>query len=104
MTLELIWMRDSLTKIDFPPECPMRLYGDNNTTIHIVKHDVFHERTKHTGVDCHKVHKKIKANIIMVKHVASGHHLADLLTKPLGKTRVDFISDKLGIYDIHAPA
>ena len=31
----------------FPPECPMRLYGDNKTAIHIAENDVFHERTKH---------------------------------------------------------
>ena len=36
----------------------------------------------------------------MAKHLALGYQLADLLTKPLGKMRVDFICDKLGMYDI----
>ena len=48
--------------------------------------------------------KKLEEKIIMAKYVSSGHQLADLLTKPLGKTRIDFICDKLGKYDIHASA
>ena len=104
MTLELIWIKDLLTKINFPPECHMRLYGDNKTTIHIAKNDVFYERTKHIEVDCHIVRKKLEDKIIVAKHISSRHQLADRLTKSLGKTRIDFICDKLGMYDVYAPA
>jgi len=40
----------------------------------------------------------------MTKHVSSEHQLADLLTKSLGRTQVDFICDKRGLYDIYDPA
>jgi len=82
----------------------MRLYDDNKVAIHVAENDVFHERTKHTEVDCHIVRKKLEDKIVAAKHVSSGHHLANLLTKPLGKTKVDFICDKLDMYDVYAPA
>jgi len=82
----------------------MRRYGDNKATIHFAENNVFHKRTKQIEVDCHIIRKKLEANIIVVKHVASGHKLADSLTKPLDRTRVYFICDKLGMYDIHASA
>jgi len=47
MTLELIWIKDLLTEVNFPSECPMKLYGDNKAAIHIIENDVFYERTKH---------------------------------------------------------
>jgi len=84
VTLELIWIRDLLTDIGFPPEHPMRLYDDNKIAIHIAENAVFHERTKYIEVDCHIVRKKIEKMIIVAKHVSSGHQSADLLTKPLG--------------------
>ena len=73
----------------------MRVYVNNNTAICIAENDVFRERNKHIEVDNHIVRKKLEANIFVAKHVASGHQLANFLTKPLGRTRVDFICDKL---------
>jgi len=71
----------------------MRLYGDNKAIIHIAENVVFYERTKPIEVDCHIVRKKLEEKIVAAKHVSSGYQLAYLLTKPLGKTWVDFICD-----------
>ena len=73
VTLGLIWIRDLLTMINFPPECPMRLYGDNKTVIHIAGNVVFHERIKNIEVDYHIVRKKLEEKNVMAKHVSPGH-------------------------------
>ena len=82
----------------------MRLYGDNKVVIHIVENVVFHKRTKHIELDYYILHKKLEEKIVVTKHVSSGHQLAYLLTKPLGKIRVNFICDKLSMCNIYAPA
>jgi len=60
--------------------------------------------TKHIEVNCHIIRKGLEEKIVMTKHVSSGHKLANVLTKPLGRIHVDFICDKLSMYDIYAPA
>jgi len=56
---ELVWVRDFLTELDFAPECPVRLYCDNQV-VHIAEDPVSHERTKHIEVDCHLACQKIE--------------------------------------------
>jgi len=36
-------------------------------------------------MDCHYIRDKIQDGSVTTKHVVSAHHLADVLTKPLGK-------------------
>jgi len=80
----------------------MRLYGDNKVAM--AENTVLHERIKRIEADCHTIRKKLKEKIVVVKHASPRHHLAYLLAKPLGRIRVDFICDRLGMYDIYAPA
>ena len=89
VALELIWFKNLLIEIGFALECPIRLYGNNMTTIHIVENSMFYEKIKHIEVNCHIVRKKLEANIFVAKYIASRYQLA-VLTKPLDRTRVDF--------------
>jgi len=82
----------------------MRQYCDNSSANYTVQNPVFHERMKYIEVDCYVVLRKYDADIIEPKHVSSTNHLADLLTKSLGKSRMQFICNKLGIYDVYTLA
>ena len=70
---------------------PKRLYYDNMTANYIVQIHVVHERTKHIEVAYHVPRKKYDAGIIESKHVYFVNKLANLLTKPLEKSQMQFI-------------
>ena len=100
VTLELIWIRSLLAEIGSPNET---IWWQQGINTHYWKYSVPWENQTYWGW-LSLVRKKLEEKIIVVKHISLKHQLADLLTKPPGGTRVDFICDKLGMYDIYFPA
>jgi len=104
LTCELVWIQNILTEMGFVSKTPIRLYSDNMSANYNVQNHVFHKKTKHIEVDYHVVRRKYDAGIIESKHASSTTQLANLLTKPLWRYRVQFICNNLSMYDVYAPA
>ncbi|XP_031101938.1 uncharacterized protein LOC116005841 [Ipomoea triloba] len=103
-TCELIWVKQLLIELKLYQPSPMKLICDNQAALHIASNPVFHERTKHIEVDCHFVREKIASGDSVTTFVGSNEQLADILTKSLRGPRIEFISSKLGAFDLYAPA
>ena len=103
-TCELIWLRHLLQELRFGKDEQMKLICDNQAALHIASNLVFHERTKHIEVDCHFIREKIASGCMTTSFVNSNDQLADIFTKSLRGPRIKYICNKLGAYDIYAPA
>nr|CAN79194.1 hypothetical protein VITISV_000236 [Vitis vinifera] len=64
----------------------------------------FHERTKHIEVDCQFIREKITSGCVATSFDNSNDQLVDIFTKSLRGPRIKYICNKLGAYDIYAPA
>ena len=100
---ELTWLRYLFKDLQVRFLSLAKLYCDNQVALHIVANPVFHERTKHIEMDCHVVRERIQTGHIATAFTSSQTQVADIFTKPLGKTIFHTHLSKLDIIDIHAP-
>ncbi|RDX73384.1 hypothetical protein CR513_47018, partial [Mucuna pruriens] len=70
-TCELIWVKQLIQELKFADVQPMKLYCDNQATLHIASNLVFHERTKHIEIDCYFVREKLLAKEISTEFINS---------------------------------
>ena len=100
LTSELIWIKGLLKDLGIEVTTPITMHCDNQAAIHIASNSVFHERTKHIEVDCHKVRQAVEQKIILPCYTRSEDQLADIFTKAASTKVCEFIHPKLGLIDL----
>lgn len=105
LSTELVWIKGLLKDLGIEFNTPITIHCDNQVVIYIASNSVFHERTKHIEVDCHKVRQLMVQGVILPCYTRSEDQLADVLTKAsIQKTLSLFIQgwDSLIFLD-HSP-
>lgn len=102
-TCELVWLKSLLADLTIPVATPIPLHVDNLSTISLASNPVLHARTKHIEVDCHFVRDKLQENFLKLIFVPSHQQLANVFTKPLGRSAHWHILFKLGLHNPCGP-
>lgn len=58
---------------------------------------VFHDRSKHIEIPYHYVRDMVERNVIRLNYISTGDQIADILTKPLSRIKIEQFRDKLGM-------
>ena len=67
-----MWIRQLWMEVSIETSVPMKLWCDNQASMHIASNQVFYERTKHIEIDCHFVREKIQLGLISTGYVKTG--------------------------------
>ncbi|KAG7585659.1 Ribonuclease H-like superfamily [Arabidopsis thaliana x Arabidopsis arenosa] len=101
LTTELMWLKALLKDFGIDTPKPITMHCDNQAAIHIASNSVFHERTKHIEVDCHKVREQVQLGVILPCYTESEEQLADIFTKG-ASTKVTVYTDHAALRHIYA--
>nr|GEX62590.1 hypothetical protein [Tanacetum cinerariifolium] len=93
---QILWMRSQLSDLGLGfNKIPM--YCDNKSAIALCCNNVQHSRSKHIDIKYHFIKEQVENGVIELYFVNTEYQLADLLTKALGRDRIEFFINKLGM-------
>nr|GEV56050.1 hypothetical protein [Tanacetum cinerariifolium] len=73
------------------------MYCENKSAIALCCNNIQHSRSKHIDIRYHLIKEQVENGVIELYFVNKEYHLADLFTKALGRERIKFLINKLGM-------
>ena len=96
---QILWLKQQLD--DYGINCKnVPIKCDNTSAINLTKNPVQHSRTKHIEIRHHFIRDHVNIGNINIDFVPTERQLADIFTKPLEKSRFEFIRNEIGVCDL----
>nr|GEY07596.1 retrotransposon protein, putative, unclassified [Tanacetum cinerariifolium] len=93
---QILWMRSQLS--DYGPGFnKILMYCDNKSAIALCCNNFQHSQSKHIDIRYHFIKEQVENGVIELYFVNTEYQLADLFTKALGRDRIEFLINKLGM-------
>nr|GFB61198.1 retrovirus-related Pol polyprotein from transposon TNT 1-94 [Tanacetum cinerariifolium] len=73
------------------------MYCDNKNVIALCCNNVQHSRSKHIDIRYHFIKEHVENGVIELYFVNTEYQMADIFTKALGRERIEFLINKLGM-------
>lgn len=94
-TQEAIYQRQLLEDMSYGQAGATTIYEDNTGAIALSENPALHQRTKHIDIKYHFIREHVEQGEVKLVHIASEHQLADLLTKPLARHKVETLRNRV---------
>ncbi|GJR16831.1 reverse transcriptase domain-containing protein [Tanacetum coccineum] len=73
------------------------MYCDNKSVIALCNNNVQHSRSKHIDIRFHFIKEKVDNGVVELYFVKTEYQLANIFNKALGRERIEFLINKLGM-------
>ena len=94
---EAVWLRKMLSRLfDLQLEATC-IYCDNQSCVKLYENPVFHDKSKHIEIKYQYIRDMVEKGVVELHYIATDEQIADVLTKPLSKVKLEYFRDKLGV-------
>lgn len=94
---EAIWLKGLVAELS-SVQLESTLRVDSQSAIHLIKNQIFHERTKHIDVKFHFIRDVIEEGAIKVEKVITDDNAANMLTKIVLLAKFAHRKDLVGVF------
>ena len=95
---QVLWIKQQLKDYGYGVS-PISIRCDNTSAINLSKNSIQHSRSKHSDIHHHLLRDHVQNGDVMLEFIDTNNQLADIFTKPLDETRMNFIKGELGMLD-----
>lgn len=99
---QALWLRKVLFDLNLEQKEGTDVFVDNQAAIAISNNPVFHGKTKHFNIKLFFLRDVQKEGSVVLKYCKTDDNIADIFTKPLERSKFEFLREKLGICSIKA--
>ncbi|KXJ76472.1 hypothetical protein RP20_CCG009564 [Aedes albopictus] len=94
---ELLWIKKLMKDFGEPVQKPVQIFEDNQSCIKMLDENAGLKRSKHVDTKYHFVKDLAESRNINVTYCPSADMLADILTKPLNRVKLENIRGRIGL-------
>jgi hypothetical protein len=94
---EIFWLRNLLSELGYEFAGPSPLSMDNQSAISVAKNPEHHGRMKHLDLCWYWLRDAVENGIISPTFIPTAEMVADLLTKPLPRVKVEYCRGLMGL-------
>ena len=93
---EAIWLKGLVQDLGLKQDC-LDIHCDRQSALHLVKDQMYHERTKHVDVRYHFIRDLVEKGDVRLQKIYTAHNPADMFTKPIPAIKFRNFLNLIGI-------
>jgi hypothetical protein len=94
---EVVWLRKLLSGLFDIELDATGICCDNQSCIKLSVNPMFRDKSKHIQIKYNFIRDVVEKGAVKLHYVATNEQVADVLTKPLSKVKIEYFKDKLGL-------
>jgi hypothetical protein len=100
-TKEALWLRKLQHDLNlFPGPSCIKMFGDNQGALALIKNPVHHARSKHIDVLHHAIRERVSRKEVKFEFCPTQDMISDLFTKPLNRVQFMKLRACLGLVEV----